>query len=201
VTFSDDGNVDVVSEVAKNTLAAHKESSVAMSVPSSLAFPSEATTDGGPEKNDGDNTNDSSNDTKRKKKRWVDANVLHGKVAQSLGGVSRGGEVTHFVDAHYLWTPDQHKRHLEQEKRRQQQEDKTATHDEAFDDEDEDTSDTTSTTNTRSSVAAHSMSNYLMGISRESGPEQHPLVPGVPPEWLELLAIGPAIASERKKSP
>mmetsp|Transcript_13397 Transcript_13397/g.27717 ORF Transcript_13397/g.27717 Transcript_13397/m.27717 type:complete len:128 (-) Transcript_13397:271-654(-) len=44
-------------------------------------------------------------------------------------------------------------------------------------------------TDTRSSVTAHSIRNYLMGISREAGPDQHPLIPDVPSEWLEYLEI------------
>jgi hypothetical protein len=95
VTLSDDCKVDVVAEVAKNALAAHKRN-------------------------------------------------FHGRSARRLGGVH--GHVLHFAEPHYLLTPDQFGV----------------------------VSDGIETiTATHSTLAAHSLSNYLQGLSRES--RDHPL--------------------------
>ena len=180
VTLGDDGKVDAISEVAKNTLAAHKESSDQL----------ELTVQG---KSNRDSHDNSDSDEQTNKKKWPDA--IHGKFAQSIGGISSGSEVTHFIDAHYLWTPDQQQKQLErnqQEQMKQLQElgkelmvrQHAATKQEAGEAPNSD-----SVTDTRSSMHAHSIRNYLMGISRESGPDQHPLIPDLPLEWLEYLEI------------
>ena len=136
--------------------------------------------------------------------------VWHGRAAQSLGGVSRGGEVTHFVEAHYLWTPDQQQqqqKHQNVHEKVQVSKKKPKQNPQNCNDGDEEgtccrprgdkepiSSDEATTTaeavtDTRSSVTAHSIRNYLMGISREAGPDQHPLIPDLPSEWLEYLEI------------
>jgi len=107
VTLSDTCKVDMVSEVAKSTLAAHK-------------------------------TN------------------FHGRFGRRVGGVH--GHVAHFAEPHYLLTPTQI------EATYNTSELKTSTH---------------------STVAAHSMDNYLQGISRESS--GHPLSVTMPLTLEECL--------------
>ena len=144
-------------------------------------------------KSNRDSHDNSDSDDQTNKKKWPDA--IHGKFAQSIGGISSGSEVTHFIDAHYLWTPDQQQKQLErnqQEQMKQLQElgkelmvrQQAATKQGAGE-----APNTDSVTDTRSSMHAHSIRNYLMGISRESGPDQHPLIPDLPLEWLEYLEI------------
>jgi hypothetical protein len=107
VTLSDDCKVDVVAEVAKNALAAHKGN-------------------------------------------------FHGRSARRLGGVH--GHVSHFAEPHYLLTPDQFG---------------------MVSDGNE------TTTATHSTLAAHSLSNYLQGLSRES--RNHPLDTTMPAKLSECF--------------
>ena len=104
--------VDAISEVAKNTLASHKQN-------------------------------------------------LHGHSARKLGGVH--GHVIHFAEPHYLLTPDQYN--------------KNETSNE--------TSKKKAATTTHSTVAAHALTNYLRGISRES--KYHPLKTDMPQKLSEWL--------------
>ncbi len=186
VTLGDDGKVDAVSEVAKNTLAAHKESS------SSDTKDTNQSERAAQEKNiTSDNDPSLARNEHNGKKKWPDA--IHGKFAQSLGGVSSGSEVTHFIEAHYLWTPDQQQKQLERNQQEQMKQLKELENhllgEQEKDGGEEAIAD--SVTDTRSSMHAHSIRNYLMGISREAGPDQHPLIPDLPLEWLEYLEIVP----------
>lgn len=85
---------------------------------------------------------------------------LRGSAARRLGGVR--GNVVHFASPHYLLTPDQYSANG---------------------------TDTKGTpppkTTTRSTLAAHSIINYLQGISRESS--EHPLLTDLPLEWREWV--------------
>lgn len=86
---------------------------------------------------------------------------IRGKAARKLGGVR--GNVVHLAKPHYLLTPEQ------------------------FNSSNTDVDDNMlqHKTATRSTLAAHSMINYLQGISRESS--DHPLSSDLPPEsrsWI-----------------
>jgi hypothetical protein len=239
VTLSDDGKVDVVSEVAKTALAAHKELEYFQEEDklSTTTTTTTTTTKGAADTDTNTNTDNTDDDTiqnnkndnvgtttnkkkkKKKKKRsrksirskrkWLRTHLWHGKVARSLGGVSGGGHyVTHFIEPHYLWTPDQYQRHhhyyYDQEHHNNNNMMSTTTAATTGGSTTSTTPTSTSTStdsnsssNTRSSVAAHSMSNYLIGISREAcssstrstNDKCNPLIPDVPTEWLEYLDI------------
>ncbi|OEU11194.1 hypothetical protein FRACYDRAFT_246306 [Fragilariopsis cylindrus CCMP1102] len=231
VTLSDDGKVDVVSEVAKTALAAHKELDYLQEednqgTTSTTTATTKGATDTDTKTDTDDNTDDSitqnktdnnvattttSNNNKKKKRstkksirskrrKWLRTNLLHGKVARSLGGVSRGGHsVTHFIEPHYLWTPDQYQRHHDYYDQEHYYTTTTSTSNPTNNFTSTTTSNSSSS-NTRSSVAAHSMSNYLIGISREAcscsstrrsttNDKCNPLIPDVPAKWLEYLDI------------
>jgi hypothetical protein len=76
-----------------------------------------------------------------------------------MGGVR--GHVVHFADPYFLLTPDQ------------------------FCSVNATSGESEGKTTTRSTIDAHSTSNYLLGISRES--REHPLLTDLPPalkEWI-----------------
>lgn len=104
VTISNKCQVDLISQVAKNTLPSHKEN-------------------------------------------------LHGKSARALGGVR--GNLIHFVEPHYLLTPEQYD------------------------------SASSSSKTTDNAISAHSLTNYLKGISRES--RHHPLSSDLPEKVSAFL--------------
>lgn len=84
---------------------------------------------------------------------------LRGRAARKLGGV--GGTVVHFADPHFLLTPDQ------------------------YHSVNTTIGATGGKSTTRSTIDAHSIINYLLGISRES--RDHPLLTDLPPalkEWI-----------------
>ena len=82
---------------------------------------------------------------------------LRGHVARKLGGM-RGG-AAHFADPHYLFTPEQY-------------------HGDANLSKNSSARGKAETTNTRTALDAHSMVNYIQGISRESS--EHPLSTDLP---------------------
>jgi len=84
---------------------------------------------------------------------------FRGHLARTLGGL-RGGAV-HFSDPHYLFTPDQY-----------------GDTDDLSNNNNSSNRKAGATTNTRSALNAHSMINYVQGISRESS--EHPLSTDLP---------------------
>jgi len=125
---------------------------------------------------------------------------IHGKTARKLGGI-RGNSVVHLVDPHYLLTPDQYNAisgadirdrafdyknssFVSKYKRKEQMAKKFTDTDTLSSSPKEDSSDK-QPSSTRSTLAAHSTSNYLKGISRES--RDHPLSTNLPDEvrrWM-----------------
>ena len=219
VTLSDDGKVDVVSEVARKALAAHKEyreKKPGDDIDTNTNTNTSNAPSGATKSNDNNDVgatsvytvakSDDMDDTKTKKKRRsrkkaTTMDTFHGKVATSLGGVSRGSNVTHFLEPHYLWTIDQQQRH---DQYHQQPQHKKYHHRCQNNGNDNTTTCSSSPpvnskSTTRSSVTAHSMSNYLMGIAREDcchntfcvSCDKNLLFPDVPKEWLELMELIP----------
>ena len=135
---------------------------------------------------------------------------IHGKTARKLGGI-RGSSVVHLVDPHYLLTPDQYDLydeqaintihgHKEPMAASSRSDAKRRKHEQPLANNGTDSTSPASPappqnndkqpSSTRSTVAAHSTSNYLKGISRES--RDHPLSTDLPEEvrrWLGEIMI------------